>query len=213
MPHEDLQAFIKALRSLGEIREIREPVSPRLEISEIADRVVKTGGPALLFTNVSGSRIPVLINSYGTEKRMALALGAESLDAVASEVAALLEPEIPTTLLGKLKMLPQLARLGDMAPEIVDRAACQEVVITDNPSMAEIPIITCWPGDGGPYITLPAVVTRHPERGTRNLGMYRLQVFDDRTLGMHWQLHKGGAQHFRKTEERQQRMEVAIALG
>lgn len=205
--------MIREFRSLGEIREIREPIDPRFEIAEIADRVVKKAGPALLFTNVVGSRIPVLINTFGTARRMALSLGAESLDAVASEVAAMLEPEIPTTLLGKLKMLPQIARLGDMAPEIVSQAPCQEMVETANPSMEGLPILTCWPGDAGPYITLPVVVTRHPERGTRNLGMYRLQVFDERTLGMHWQLHKGGAQHFRETEGRGRRMEVAIALG
>lgn len=213
MPFEDLQELIQAFRSLGEIREIREPVDPRLEIAEIADRVVKKAGPALLFTNVVGSRIPVLINTFGTARRMALSLGAESLDAVAAEVAVMLEPEIPTTLLGKLKMLPQLARLGDMAPEMVSKAPCQEIVETANPSMAGLPILTCWPGDAGPYITLPVVVTKHPERGTRNLGMYRLQLFDERTLGMHWQLHKGGAHHFRETEGRGKRMEVAIALG
>ncbi|MBI3947896.1 MAG: menaquinone biosynthesis decarboxylase [Armatimonadetes bacterium] len=213
MPYRDLKVFMDLLRRRGELKEIAIEVDPHLEIAEITDRVVKRGGPALLFTRVKGHRWPVLINTFGTMKRMALALGAESLDALAEEVAELLEPKIPADLIGKLKLLPKLKVFADMSPRTVDRGACQEVAITDSPSLDLLPIIQCWPMDGGPYITLPLVITKHPERGTRNIGMYRLQKFDSRTLGMHWQRHKGGAQHYRVAEALGRRLEVAIALG
>ncbi|HKY32295.1 MAG TPA: menaquinone biosynthesis decarboxylase [Candidatus Polarisedimenticolia bacterium] len=218
MAYDDLQAFLGALESSGELRTIAEPVSPLLEITEICDRVVKRGGPALLFTHPArpdGGRypMPLLINMFGSERRMALALETEGLDALASEIASFLEPELPDTLMGKLQMVPKLARLGALQPRRVSRAACQEVVETAGPSLSDLPILTCWPMDAGPYITLPLVFTRHPELGSRNIGMYRLQVFDDRTLGMHWQLHKGGAEHFRAWAARGERMPVAVALG
>jgi len=174
---------------------------------------VKAGGPALLFTNVKGHRIPVLINAFGTLERMALALGAESLDAIAEDIAELLEPQMPVSLIGKLQALPKLKRFLSLPPKTVRSGACQEVVETDSPSLAEIPIIQCWPQDGGKYITLPLVFTKHPELGTRNVGMYRLQKFDDRTLGMHWQRHKGGAAHYRVAERLGKRLDVAVALG
>ena len=218
MAYDSLQDFLRVLREQGEVKTIEEPVSPRLEVAEICDRVVKSGGPALLFTHLTrpgGDRspMPLLINTFGSEKRMALALEVERLDDLADQVASFLEPEIPDSLVGKLQMMPKLARLSALQPKSVGRAACQEVVETQRPSMADIPIITCWPMDAGPYITLPLVFTRHPEKGTRNIGMYRLQLFDDRTLGMHWQRHKGGAEHFRAAAERGERMPVAIALG
>lgn len=213
MAYRDLREFIDLLRQKGELKVIDVEVDPHLEIAEITDRVVKRGGPALLFTRVKGHRWPVLINAFGTMKRMALALDAESLDALAGEIAELLEPKIPASLVGKLQMLPKLKLLADMAPKVVGSGACQEVVITDNPSLDLLPILQCWPMDGGPYITLPLVFTKHPERGTRNIGMYRLQKFDARTLGMHWQRHKGGAQHYRVAESLGRRLEVAVALG
>lgn len=213
MAYRDLKEFVERLRREGELREIDVPVDPHLEITEITDRVVKRGGPALLFRNVKGHRWPVLINAFGTMKRMAMALETESIDALAAELADLLEPKIPASLLGKLQMLPKLRVLADMAPRTVSHAPCQEVVIADSPSLDLLPIIQCWPLDGGPYITLPLVITKHPERDTRNIGMYRLQKFDSRTLGMHWQRHKGGAQHYRVAESLGRRLEVAIALG
>ncbi|MDH7571837.1 MAG: UbiD family decarboxylase, partial [Armatimonadota bacterium] len=213
MAYRDLKEFVSLLRERGELKEISLEVDPYLEIAEITDRVVKRGGPALLFTNVRGHRWPVLINAFGTERRMAMALGAESLDAIAADIAELLEPKIPASLLGKLQMLPKLKVFADMAPRSAGSAPCQEVVITENPSLDLLPIIQCWPMDGGPYITLPLVFTRHPELGTRNVGMYRLQKFDAHTLGMHWQRHKGGAQHYRVAERLGRRLEVAIALG
>ena len=218
MSATDLQGFLAALEKQGQLATIREPISPHLEVSEICDRVVKKGGPALLFTNLTrpgGGRyeMPLLINMFGTERRMALALGVERLDDLAAEIGSFLDPEIPESLMGKLQMMPKLTRLAALQPKRVTRAPCQEIVETENPSMADLPIITCWPMDAGPYITLPLVFTTHPVRGTRNVGMYRLQKFDDRTLGMHWQLHKGGAEHFRTSAARGERMPVAIALG
>ncbi len=193
--------------------EINRPVDPYLEITEITDRVVKRSGPALLFTNVTGYKMPVLINSYGSERRMEMALETDSLDGFAAEIDDLLNPEVPQSLTGKLKALPKLTRLTDLAPKVVKSASCHEIVNTNSPSLDELPIITCWPQDGGPYITLGLVITRHPEKSTSNIGMYRLQKFDGQTLGMHWQRHKGGAEHYRAAEAAGKRLEVAIALG
>jgi 4-hydroxy-3-polyprenylbenzoate decarboxylase len=211
--YRDLQHFLELLRQQGELAEIHEQVSPALEISEIADRCVKRGGPALLFRQPAGFQTPVAINLFGTRRRMELALECEDLDALAAEIAELIDLRVPGGLWAKLKLLPKFSRLRFVEPLRVSRAPCQEVVETEQPSLAEIPILTCWPLDGGPYITMPLVHTRHPVRGSRNIGMYRLQVFDQRTLGMHWQLHKGGAEHYRVAEERGQRIEVAISLG
>ncbi len=213
MAYRDLKQFVEVLRQQGELKEIDVEVDPHLEVAEITDRVVKRGGPALLFRRVKGHRWPILINAFGTMNRMALALETDSIDTLAAEVAELLTPRIPASFLGKLQMLPKLKLFADLGTRTVTNAPCQEVVVTDNPSLDLLPIIQCWPLDGGPYITLPLVITKHPERGTRNLGMYRLQKFDSRTLGMHWQRHKGGAQHYRVAETLGQRLEVAIALG
>jgi 4-hydroxy-3-polyprenylbenzoate decarboxylase len=214
MAHKDLNAFIDVLRAHGELKDIPVAVDPELEISAIADRAIKQNGPALLFTNVKGHPdIPVLINTFGSRRRMELALGTASLDDIAGEIAELIQPVIPATLMGKLRMLPKLARLRDMQPRRVRNGPCQEVVETETPSLASLPVIKCWPEDGGKYITFAQVITRHPEMGTRNVGMYRLQVFDDRTLGLHWQRHKGGAHHYRVAESLGRRLDVAIVLG
>jgi 4-hydroxy-3-polyprenylbenzoate decarboxylase len=213
LAYKDLNEFIDSLRKEDELKEISVEVDPILEISEIADRTVKKGGPALLFTNVKGHKIPVLINTFGSMKRMAMALETESLEQLAEEVSELLEPKVPASIIAKLQMLPKLKRFADMAPKLVDEAPCQEIVETANPSLAKLPVIKCWPQDGGRYITLPLVITRHPKLKTRNIGMYRLQIFDDRTIGIHWQRHKGGAHHYRVAEELNQKLEVAIALG
>ena len=169
---------------------------------------------ALLFENVEGFSMPVLINAFGTAPRMAAALGVERLDEVSARVAKLLDLRMPGSLFEKLRKLGTLLDVAKAGPKRVRSAPCQEVVETANPSVAALPVLQCWPGDAGRYITLPLVFTRDPATGARNVGMYRLQVYDERTLGMHWQIHKGSAEHHRVAEERGgARMEVAIALG
>ncbi|MDH7600525.1 MAG: menaquinone biosynthesis decarboxylase [Armatimonadota bacterium] len=214
MAYSDLRDFISKLESEGELVRIRHPVSPELEVTEITDRVVKSGGPALLFENVAGSSVPILTNQFGTMRRMALALGVEEIDTVAKEIESLLKTEAPGSFLEKLKALPKLARLADAFPKTVRTAPCQEVVKEGSDASLDcFPILKCWPGDGGRFITLPMVFTKDPETGRRNVGMYRMHVYDERTTGMHWHIHKVGARHYAEYERRNQRMEVAVALG
>jgi len=213
MAYRDLPAFLSALDVRGELKKITAPVSAELEAAEIADRAVKTGGPALLFTNVKGSSVPLAMNLFGTMERMCFALGVERLDDIGTRVREILEPEIPTNFLEKLKMLPRLARMADFIPKTISGAPCQEVVEREKPSLSFLPLVKTWPGDGGPFITLPLVFTKDPETGRRNVGMYRMHVYDETTTGMHWHMHKGGAQHFRKFGKKRERMPVAVALG
>ena len=213
MAVSDLRDLIAHLERRRQLRRISVPVSRDLEITEIVDRVSKTrgeGNVALLFERVEGFDVPVLVNAFGSEERMALALGVERLDQLGERIAKLLDLKLPGSFLDKLKKLGTLLDVAKAAPRRVGGAPCQEVVETTSPSLAGLPALTCWPGDGGRYITLPAVFTRDPATGARNVGMYRLQIFDERTLGMHWQLHKGGAEHEHKATTR---MPVAIALG
>ncbi len=212
--YDTLHEFIARLEREGEIRRVSRPISPRLEITEVADRVMKANGPALLFEKPAGYDIPLLINAFGTPKRMAMALGAESLDAIAGELAELLKPEMPVNFLDKLKMLPKLAALGAFIPKTVKDGPCKEVILRgEDASLERFPVLTCWPQDGGPFITLPCVFTRHPVTGNRNVGMYRMQVFDPHTTGMHWHIHKVGAHHYDEYERRGERMPVAVSLG
>jgi 4-hydroxy-3-polyprenylbenzoate decarboxylase len=209
----DLREFVARLETLGRLRRVDVPVSWDLEITEIVDRVSKASGEAnvaLLFERVDGAGMPVLVNAFGSEQRIALALGVDRLDELGERVAKLLDARMPGSFGERLRKLGTLIDVARAAPRRVDTAPCQEVVETAAPSLAEFPILRCWPGDGGRYITLPAVFTRDPVTGGRNVGMYRLQVFDDRTLGMHWQTHKGGAEHEHRATSR---MPVAIALG
>jgi 4-hydroxy-3-polyprenylbenzoate decarboxylase len=213
MAFSDLRELVAHLERHGLLRRITVPVSRDLEITEIVDRVSKTrgdGNVALLFERVEGFDMPVLVNAFGTEDRMAAALGVERLDALGERIAKLLDLKLPGSFLAKLKKLGTLLDVTKAAPRRVGHAPCQELVETTTPSLATLPALRCWPGDGGRYITLPAVFTRDPVTGARNVGMYRLQIFDDRTLGMHWQLHKGGAEHQHRATGR---MPVAIALG
>jgi len=213
MAFRDLPSFLAALEARGGLKKIQVPVSAELEAAEIADRAVKSGGPALLFTNVSGFSVPLAMNLFGTMERMCFALGVERLDDIAARVREVVEPEIPTNFLEKLKMLPKLARLADFVPKTVSSAPCQEVVERERPSLSFLPVVKTWPGDGGPFLTLPLVFTKHPETGRRNVGMYRMHVYDETTTGMHWHVHKGGAQHFRGFRRKRERMPVAVALG
>ena len=214
----DLREFAAHLERAGRLRRVTAPVSRDLEITEITDRVSKSAvdrNVALLFERVEGFDMPVLVNAFGTADRMAAALGVAQLDELGERVAKLLDLKLPGTFAERLAKLGTLFDLVKAGPRHLTRAPCQEVVETTAPSLAALPVLRCWPADGGRYITLPAVFTRDPRTGQRNVGMYRLQVFDDRTLGMHWQTHKGGAEHHRVAEEAAttERMPVAIALG
>ena len=213
MAFRDLREFLSALETRGELKRIKVPVSADLEAAEIADRAVKSAGPALLFENVKGSSVPLAMNLFGTMERMCLALGVSSLDEIGDRMVEVIEPEIPTNLIEKLKMIPKLVRLADYIPKTVSSAPCQEVVERERPSLSFLPVVKTWPGDGGPFITLPLVFTKDPETGRRNVGMYRMHVYDETATGMHWHIHKGGAQHYRGFRRKRERMPVAVALG
>jgi 4-hydroxy-3-polyprenylbenzoate decarboxylase len=212
--YPDLTDFLTDLDKRGLLTRVTEPVSPDLEIAAVTDRACKSpgGGPALLFEKPAGYDIPVAINVFGSMQRMCLALGVKTLDELASEIDALMTPQMPSGLMGALKMLPMVSRLSDLLPKTVKDAPCQEVVKKDG-TLDALPILKCWPDDGGRYITLPLVFTRDPESGMRNIGTYRMQVYDGRTTGMHWQRHKGGAQHYRVAERLGKRLDVAVALS
>jgi len=213
MAYNSLQEFVQVLEREGELTRIHHPVKAELEIAEIADRVMKRGGPALLFDNVAGKNIPVLINAFGSLKRMALALGVNDIEEIARDIEQLTRLKPPASWRDKLRMLPELLRLAGAAPKVIGGAgACQEVVERD-PDLGMLPVLTCWPGDAGPFITLPAVFSRDPRDGRRNVGLYRMQVFDRRTTGMHWHPHKVGARHFQRQKEATGRMELAACLG
>ncbi len=220
MAYTDLRDWIKQLDKAGELKRIGEAVSPYLEMAEIADRAAKLGkgtakaggsacgpgGPALLFENVTGfPGAKVLMNQFGSERRMRLALDVESLDEIAGRIRALIHPETPTTLMDKLKLLPKLAEVGSYFPKVIASkdAACKQVIhrkVEDGGEgidLRKLPVLTTWPADGGPFITLPCVVTRDPKSGKRNVGMYRMQVYDGETTGMHWQRQKNAAEHLR----------------
>jgi len=214
MAYRDLNEFISDLEKKGELLHIKEPVSPYLEITEITDRVCKEHGPALLFENVRGYNIPVLTNAFGSYRRMCLALGVNRLEEIGEEIDHFFQAEAPDSLIKKLKLIPKLKRLSNVFPKLVKKAPCQEVVLMDKEvDLGKFPILHCWPKDGGPFITLPLVFTKHPITGVRNVGMYRLQVYDKNTTGMHWHPHKGGAQHYRVSERLGKRLEVAVAIG
>ena len=213
MAYAGLDAFLRHLETLGELRRIRLPVDPHLEITEVVDRVVKAGGPALLFEHPKGAEIPLATNIFGSERRMAAALGADSLQQVADRLGELIATlmKAPRSLGDKFGLGSSLLHIAATAPpRRVKDGPCKEVIERERPSLGFLPIQTCWPDDGGPFITLPLVITRHPVTGKRNVGMYRMQVFDERTTGMHWQLHKTGAEHARSAHEP---FPVAVCLG
>jgi 4-hydroxy-3-polyprenylbenzoate decarboxylase len=209
MAYDSLGEYVAALRKIGELTEIRARVSPYLEISEITDRVVKAGGPALLFTNVEGSKFPVLTNQFGSEKRMALALGANSLRDVENRVRSVVDLSLPKGLDATLSKLATLSSLRGLIPKTVTSAPVQEVV-ENKPDLRTLPVLTTWPMDGGPFVTLPLVFTKDPKSGTQNVGMYRVQIFDERTAGMHWQKHKQGRAHAEKWGTK---IPVAVVIG
>ena len=198
MAYGDLRDFIRALEKRGELKRIPSKSIRILEITEFADRSVKTGGPALLFEKPKGRDVPVLINAFASSERMQIALEVDSVDEVAGRISEFLEMRMPEGLIGKLKMLPKLAEMGAFFPKIVSGGPCKDVIRRDDFSLYDFPILQCWPQDGGRFITLPMVFSRNPDTGKRNCGCYRLQVFDERTTGMHWQTHKQGAEHYRR---------------
>jgi 4-hydroxy-3-polyprenylbenzoate decarboxylase len=216
MAYKNLQHFIEVLEREGELARIKEYVNPKLEISEITDRISKTkdGGKALLFEN-TGYDFPVLMNAYGSEKRMCLALGVSHLDDVAKEIESLfhLLASPKESIIDKLKMLPKLNQFASWMPKVKSgRGECQQVILNE-PDITKLPVITCWPKDGGPFVTLPVIHTKDPNTGTRNVGMYRMQVFGPALTGMHWHKHKVSAKHFNEYKKLGKKMPVAVALG
>ncbi len=246
MGFPDLQSFIEHLDQLGQLKRVTAEVDPLLEIAAITDRVSKSpaaddvpppytdqehgrlGGHALLFENVAGSDIPCAINLFGSYERMRQCLGVRDFDELSNRVQAMVKPEIPVTLMEKMKKLPELAKLAGMGPKVVRSGMGQQVVHTDDANLFELPIIQCWPHDGEPgyggkpadapagtgrFITLAGVYTRNPETQERNVGMYRVQVMDAKMTAMHWHMHHDGARHFRRYKARGERMPAAIVLG
>jgi len=200
LAYEDLREWIATLDRAGELKKVSIEVDPILEIAEITDRVSKMpGGPALLFQNIKGHPgAQVLINQFGSARRMNLALEVDKLDEFADRIRQFMDVKSPQGFLDKVKMLPMLAEMGKFFPKTVSSGPCKEVIRRDNFSLDEFPILQCWPKDAGRFITLPCVVTRDPKTGKRNVGMYRMQVYDSHTTGMHWQRQKVGAEHYRE---------------
>ncbi|MDD5543179.1 MAG: menaquinone biosynthesis decarboxylase [Acidobacteriia bacterium] len=220
MAYKDLREFIATLEKAGELKRITAEVDCELEVTEITDRISKAGGPALLFEKVKGHSVPVLINALGSEKRMLLALEASSYEEVAGRIEAFLDFKNPQGLIDKIKLVPQLMEMGSFFPKAASGGLCQEVVLKKDFDLNQFPILKCWPQDAGRFITFPLVFTQDPQTGRRNCGVYRMQVYDGQTTGMHWQIHKHGAEHFRAAKRRQgpaesgkQRLEVAVAIG
>jgi 4-hydroxy-3-polyprenylbenzoate decarboxylase len=246
LPFSDLRSFVEELERRGQLKRIGVDVDPLLEISAIADRVSKMpavgdarppttdpvhgrrGGTGLLFTNVKSSKIPVGINLFGSYERVRIALGVDSFETLAQRVQQMVKPEIPTTLLEKMKKLPELVKMAGFGPKIGKRGICQEVVHTDDANLFDLPIIQCWPRDGesgycgkpagvaegtGRYITFAGIYTKDRDTGERNVGMYRVQVFGSKLAAMHWHMHHDGPRHHRKYVERGEPMPLAIVLG
>ncbi len=218
MAYRDFGEFLDVLERLGELKRIKTEVDPFLEITEIADRVMKSpgGGPALLFEKPKGSNVPLAINVFGSYRRMSLALGVEDLETIACEIEALLKPEVPRGLFNAAReLLPKLGVLAKMPPKLQSGdGRSQEVVLTgEDVDLGKFPILHCWPEDGGRYITLPLVFTHDPNTGKRNVGMYRVQVYDRNTTGMHWQMHKVAAEHARISEHLRKKIDVCVVLG
>lgn len=214
MAYRSLDEFIKVLEENGELVRIKEFVDPKLEIAEVTDRISKHDGPALLFEN-TGTDFPLLINAMGSEKRMCLALGVDQLDDIRTDIEALFKELMgpKDNILEKLRALPKLSKIASWMPKVKKgRGACQEVVMK-NVDVTKLPVLTCWPEDGGPFITLPVINTKDPNTGIRNVGLYRMQVFEPTLTGMHWHKHKVSARHFNEYKKLGKKMPVAVALG
>ncbi len=223
MAYGDLREYVKRLEKEGELKRVKAEIDPVLEIAEVVQRAQAQPGPkgnpggvALLFEKCRGSRYPLLINAFGSARRMELAFDVEKLDDVAARIRGFLDMQTPQGLFDKLKMLPKLAELGSFFPKVVKDGLCKEVVRKGSDvNLFDFPILKCWPQDGGRFITFPLVFTKNPETGKRNVGMYRMQVYDERTTGMHWQTQKHGAEHFRRARlaNPEGRIPVSVAIG
>ena len=215
MAYNDLREFIKVLEKNGELKRVSAKVDPVLEVAEITDRVSKNYGEALLFENVDGSDHDIVINIFGSIKRMCMALEVDDLDDLGERIINLVDKNTPQNFMDKLKSLPMIMEISNILPKTVKKGACKEVIIKgDDVDLLKFPVIKCWPGDSGRFITMPCVFTKDPETGTRNCGMYRMQVYDGKTTGMHWHIHHGGADHFRKAQRMGlEKLEAAVALG
>ncbi len=214
MGYKDLRDYLSALDEKGWLKRIPVEVDPELEMAEIADRTVKKGGPALLFEKAKGSEYPVVLNLFGTEAMTHLAFEVDRIEQIADRIRDYMQLQPPTGLWDKIMMLPKLGELANFIPKTVKSGPCQEVVLKgDAIQLSKFPILKCWPQDGGRYITLPLCITRDPRTGIRNMGMYRIQVYDDQTTGMHFQLHKHAARHEEAYGKMGKKLEMAVALG
>ncbi len=212
--YDDLRDFLARLERDGQLRRVTTPVDPTLEVTEIVQRVVRARGPALLFERPTRGRLPLAINLFGTDQRMATALGVDTLDDIGARIAELLKPELPVGLGGLREALGKAAQLRALPPKRTKSAPCQDVVLKGAEVDLDIlPGLHAWPEDGGVFLNLGLTHTKHPETGARNLGMYRLQQHDQRTVGMHWQIHKDSNAHHAVAERRNERLPVAIAFG
>ncbi len=213
MKYSNLNDYIIELEKQGLLLRVKTEVSTDLEITEITDRMMATDGPALLFENVAGHTIPVLTNLFGSLKKMSLALGVEDVDQIADRISALLDTvqNPPKSIGAKVKLLGELLKIAKLSPKTVKQAPCQEVIHTgEQVNLFDLPILKNWPLDGGKFITLPLVITQDPKKSSQNYGIYRIQVYDKNTTGLHWQTHKGAADHYRNTTEK---LDVSIAIG
>ncbi|NLA73940.1 MAG: menaquinone biosynthesis decarboxylase [Deltaproteobacteria bacterium] len=214
MCFKNLKEFISALEKAGELLRVTAEVDPCLEITEIADRMSKKNGPAILFEQTKGSDFLLLINAFGSFRRMEMALNCTAPDDIGKRIETLIKMQPPSGLFENLKLLFTLKEIADFIPKKIKHGPCQEQVFdSDSDLLDMLPILTCWPSDGGPFITLPAVITKDPETGIQNLGMYRMHKYDKATTGMHWQYNKDGTRHFDKYKNMNKQMEVAVALG
>jgi 4-hydroxy-3-polyprenylbenzoate decarboxylase len=213
MIFNDIREFIDFLEDKKDLVRIKTEVDPILEVTEITDRISKKGGPALLFEKVKGSQIPIAINLFGSYQRMAWSLGLEDFNEIGQKFSSLLKTDPNMKFMQKIEALFDLYKLSTSSPKEVKKAPCQEIVKDRDFSLFDYPILKTWPDDGGRFITLPMVITKDPESGKQNLGMYRMQVYDERSTGMHWHTHHDGAVNFRKTAKLGRRMEIAVAIG
>ena len=210
MAYKDIREFIEVLEKRGFLKRIKTEVSAELEITEILDRCMKHNGPALLFENVKGYKMPVFANAFGTMERMCLALDVNDLDEIGARIRKLMEFEAPSGLWEGIKKLPEVVELTSFAPKYVRSGPCKEVILKEGFSLDDFPVLKCWPEDGGRFITLPLVFTKNPKTQKQNVGMYRMQVYDARTTGMHWHIHKHGARDYADSNGK---IEVAVAIG